>query len=240
MRAVIHVILHTENTGSDSETIVFLHSGLQTGLTDFENIIPFFKDAYHILLPDLRGHGKSRCDHLDDYFESTADDLMETLGNLNITKIHLVGVSLGAIIAVHFALRYKSYVRTLNLSGIMFKEPHEYTELHNTEVNIQENLLEKQEVVSYFDNLHGSGWKQFLDIAKNREWYPFEINAKIIEENLPIHIILGGKSDHELETIDEHIQKNASVTIVEDAGHLVNHDNAISFSKPILNYIQDK
>ncbi|WP_411842508.1 alpha/beta fold hydrolase [Salinicoccus sp. HZC-1] len=234
------MILHTENIGSGSETIVFLHSGLQTGMTDFENIIPVFKDAYHILLPDLRGHGKSRCDNLDDYFESAADDLMETIENLNITKIHLVGVSLGAIIAVHFALRHKSYVRTLNLSGIMFKEPHNYTELHNTEVNIQANLLENQEVVSYFDNLHGSGWKQFLEIGKNREWYPFAKNAQIIEENLPIHIILGSRSDHELETIDEHIEKKASVTIVKDAGHLVNHDNAIDFSKSVLNYIQDK
>lgn len=233
------MILHTENIGSGSETIIFLHSGLQTGMTDFEKIIPHFEDKYHVLLPDLRGHGKSKSLNLHNYFERTADDLMETIHHLNISRIHLVGVSLGALIAVHFALKYKSQVSSLTLSGLMFSEPHNYTGLHDEEVRMQTKLMGNQDTVSYFNDIHGSGWARFIDMSKSREWYPFDKNAAIIEENLPIHIVIGSKSEHELETINEYIKEKTTVTVVDNAGHLVNHDNAEGFSETIKNYIEN-
>lgn len=232
------MILYTENIGSGTETIVFLHSGLQTGKTDFESIIPYFEDKYHVLLPDLRGHGKSKSLNLNNYFEKTADDLMETINHLNISRIHLVGISLGALIAVHFALKYKSQVRSLTLSGLMFNEPHNYTELHDKEVAMQTKLMDNKKTVTYFNDIHGPGWEQFINISKNRDWYPFDKNAEITEQNMPVQIIIGNKSKHELETITESIQVKTAITVVDQAGHLVNHDNPEGFSESILKYIQ--
>lgn len=233
------MILHTEDIGCGSETIVFLHSGLQTGLTDFENILPCFKDKYRILLPDLRGHGKSESVSFDNYFERTADDLAETINSLNISKIHLAGVSLGALIAVHFASRHESSVKSLTLSGLMFNEPHDYGELHRHEVEIQAKIMKDKETVSYFNNIHPPGWEQFIKISKNKGWYPFTKNAEIINQDLPVHIIIGSRSDHELETITDSIKENALITVVENARHLVNHDSPEKFSEAILNYIKD-
>ncbi|MFJ5770987.1 alpha/beta fold hydrolase [Psychrobacillus sp. NPDC093180] len=52
------MLLHTNIMG-DGEPIVFLHTGLQTGMTDFEFQREYFSKDYKIVLPDLRGHGQS-------------------------------------------------------------------------------------------------------------------------------------------------------------------------------------
>ncbi|WP_367593488.1 alpha/beta fold hydrolase [Heyndrickxia camelliae] len=51
-------MLHTTVFG-EGEAILFLHTGLQTGETDFQYQANYFQQHYRILLPDLRGHGKS-------------------------------------------------------------------------------------------------------------------------------------------------------------------------------------
>ncbi|WP_369903297.1 alpha/beta fold hydrolase [Bacillus manliponensis] len=75
------MILHTEVLG-DGEPIVFLHTGLQTGLTDFEYQREYFKGKYKIILPDLRGHGNSVENDFTNFFEDSALDIAETLNNL--------------------------------------------------------------------------------------------------------------------------------------------------------------
>ena len=49
------LILHTEIIG-EGEPLVFLHTGLQTGMTDFNYQREYFKNKYKVILPDLRGH----------------------------------------------------------------------------------------------------------------------------------------------------------------------------------------
>ncbi|WP_240949729.1 hypothetical protein [Psychrobacillus sp. BL-248-WT-3] len=48
------MILHTSIQGS-GEPLLFLHTGLQTGNTDFQYQQNFFKDSYKVFAPDLRG-----------------------------------------------------------------------------------------------------------------------------------------------------------------------------------------
>ena len=71
------MILHTEVLG-DGEPLVFLHTGLQTGKTDFEYQRDYFRNSYKVILPDLRGHGKSITNDITNFFEDSAIDLEET------------------------------------------------------------------------------------------------------------------------------------------------------------------
>ncbi|WP_017549472.1 alpha/beta fold hydrolase [Salinicoccus carnicancri] len=231
------MILYAEDFGHGEETVIFLHSGLQTGRTDFEHLLPYFNDRYRILLPDLRGHGKSGCDNLENYFESAADDLADTIRHSGITDIHLVGVSLGALAAVHFALKYRASVKSLILSGLMFKKPYSYSELHKNQIEMQNKVLENKETITHFDSIHPPDWRRLLDITRNPSWYPFDKNAEVLEEKLPIHVIAGSESAHELETIDAHVRAKASIAVIDNGGHLLNHDSPGAFSRSILDYI---
>nr|WP_239541430.1 alpha/beta fold hydrolase [Pullulanibacillus pueri] len=73
-----------------------MHTGLETGLSDFEFQRDYFKEHYKIICPDLRGHGKSVCDDVSNFFEDSVEDLIATLEDLAIEAAHIVGCSLGA------------------------------------------------------------------------------------------------------------------------------------------------
>ncbi len=88
------MLLHTEVLG-DGEPIVFLHTGLQTGMTDFEEQRDYFQSRFKVILPDLRGHGKSTSREISNYYEDCAADLKETLDHLGVESAHIVGCSIG-------------------------------------------------------------------------------------------------------------------------------------------------
>jgi len=55
----------------------------------------FVQHIYIVILPDLRGHGKSIENNLSNFFEDSAMDIEETLNKLDVKSVHLVGCSLG-------------------------------------------------------------------------------------------------------------------------------------------------
>ncbi|WP_228409471.1 alpha/beta fold hydrolase [Radiobacillus deserti] len=81
--------MHTEVFGA-GEPIAFLHTGLQTGLTDFEYQREYFKEKYKVILPDLRGHGKSVEEDLTNFYKGSAKDIVDTLINLEVDSAHIV------------------------------------------------------------------------------------------------------------------------------------------------------
>ncbi|WP_237474018.1 alpha/beta fold hydrolase [Virgibacillus halodenitrificans] len=52
-------------------------------MTDFEYQREYFKEKYKVILPDLRGHGKSGEKDLSNFFEDSAQDIVfEQLSNI--------------------------------------------------------------------------------------------------------------------------------------------------------------
>ncbi len=94
-----------EDIGSADEVILFLH-GLGTSSESWLYQIPFFEKEYRIILPDLRGEGRSSLGDASYSFSLCADDIALLLDKLNIKKVHLCGFSLGGMIASEFAVKY--------------------------------------------------------------------------------------------------------------------------------------
>ena len=97
--------LHHLLVGNSSEVILFLH-GLGAYSHSWDEQISFFEKQYRVLVPDLRGHGKSALGDEAFSFELCADDLYLLLQELNIKKVHLCGFSLGGMIGFEFAVKY--------------------------------------------------------------------------------------------------------------------------------------
>ena len=102
--------LHKVN---EKTPIVFVHG---VGLTKeiWEPQIGFFKD-YNTLTYDLLGHGKTSLKKSKVSFEDFSKQLVRLINELNFNKIHLVGFSMGALIARHFASEHSDKLNSLKV-----------------------------------------------------------------------------------------------------------------------------
>ena len=103
--------------------IVFIHG---VGLTKeiWHPQIDFFKN-HNILTYDLIGHGNTPLEKTQLNFEDFTKQLLNLIDELNINKIHLVGFSLGSLIARHFASEHSDRLNSLVLHGSIYKRSME-------------------------------------------------------------------------------------------------------------------
>ena len=104
---------------NEKNPIVFIHG---VGLTKeiWEPQINFFKD-YNTLTYDLLGHGKTPLKKSKITFDDFSKQLIKLINELNLQKIHLVGFSLGALIARNFASEYGDKLSSLILLSSIYK-----------------------------------------------------------------------------------------------------------------------
>ena len=108
---------------NDRSPIVFIH-GVGLAKEIWSPQIDFFKD-YNILTYDLIGHGKTPLEKTQLNFEDFVKQLVNLINELDIKKIHLVGFSLGALIARHFAANHGDRLNSLILHGSIYKRSKE-------------------------------------------------------------------------------------------------------------------
>ena len=108
---------------NEKNPIVFIHGvGLTKEIWDPQ--INFFKD-YNTLTYDLLGHGKTPLKKTKVSFEDFSTQLVKLINELNFKKIHLVGFSLGALIARHFASEHSDKLSSLIIHGSIYKRTEE-------------------------------------------------------------------------------------------------------------------
>lgn len=91
--------------------LVFLH-GLMGSLNNWLKVVSYFKEDFEILIFDQRGHGRSfhgASYKVADYVQ----DLDILINHLGWDRFHLVGHSLGAIVACQYSFSYPKKVLSL-------------------------------------------------------------------------------------------------------------------------------
>ena len=111
------------NKVNEKNPIVFIH-GVGLAKEIWEPQINFFNN-YNTLIYDLLGHGKTPLKKSKPSLEDFSKQLIRLIKELNISKIHLVGFSLGALIARHFAANYNDKLISLIVHGSIYKRNEE-------------------------------------------------------------------------------------------------------------------
>lgn len=242
------------------ETIVFIHAG---GLDKkmWERQLKNFGKKAHVIAYDIRGHGKSKSES-NSKFE--IDDLNSILAKENINnKINLVGCSLGAIIALDFAIAFPEKLERLILVSpglIGFQEQNEeyLGQLSNYVKAIQEgnkNVMQKElkkmnaigkeerEIDISIDKYVDERLKAFIESGNHLRIPSFRNlePLKAIEKLNVKCLIMYGNLDF------DYIKKNArklNETIVnseilefQNSAHLINLEDEKLFNKKLIEFL---
>lgn len=102
-------------TQGAGEPLVLLHGFLGDGAA-MDGLAAALGSAHQTIAPDLPGHGRAAdCVAATDGFTACLDDLAATLAAAGHVSAHWLGYSMGARIALAFALRHPTRVRSLAL-----------------------------------------------------------------------------------------------------------------------------
>jgi len=96
--------------------VVLLH-GLLGSLVNWQRIARKLSETRHVIVPDLRNHGRSPHDP-DVSYEAMASDVLELLDDLQIPRTALVGHSMGGKTAMVLALQHAECVERLAVVDI--------------------------------------------------------------------------------------------------------------------------
>ncbi len=107
-------MLNFERKGNGKETLVLLH-GFMENLSIWSDMEPHLSDNFSLLKIDLPGHGQSEIIAEVQTMELMAEEVKKVLDHENITKIHLLGHSMGGYVSLAFAEKHPEYLKSLTL-----------------------------------------------------------------------------------------------------------------------------
>ncbi|GAB6927216.1 alpha/beta hydrolase [Paenibacillus sp. JCM 10914] len=128
------------------EPVILLH-GFCGSSAYWEQVLPYLQDV-RVIVPDLRGHGRSDAPMGSYTMEQMADDVLQLMDELEIPKAVLLGHSLGGYITLSFAQRYAS---RLNGFGL----------IHSTGYPDSDEAKEKR--LTAVSTIQGEGITAFVD-----------------------------------------------------------------------------
>lgn len=243
--------------GDTEHVLVFIHGNtLDSAMWNAQ--IRYFNRNYSTLVYDMAGFGKSS-PPAEIY--SRHEDLRSLLDELNISKVILIGLSLGGDVALDFALEYKDRVNGLVLvdSGL---GGYELSQEFQSEWQQVEQLARsgklneakrlwlsnsvfkttmddpntRKDLTRIIDNYSGFFW------TNNPVHKRPEVRARYRLETIDIPtLIIAGENDSEdflkvAELLHNSI-RNSTLQIIPKAGHMSNMDQPEEFNRLVDEFI---
>jgi pimeloyl-ACP methyl ester carboxylesterase len=251
--ANIHYLFH-KNESSD-ELIIFLH-GAYADHTLFNSQEEAFTPRYNVIFIDLLGHGLSNVFTMKDRIDSTPEQLKRIMEVEKFEKAHLIGVSLGSLLAQYFALKYPDYVSSIVATGgYNINDTNEEINkaqkdsikkclwLALTSMNKFRHFVAGQAVHHpenkelYYRMAQGFIRKSFVGMAGLNK---VVCERKDIPCNYPL-LLLCGELDSDLAkkaALQWHQNTPGSkYQLIPDAGHTANMDNPTVFNQLVLDFL---
>lgn len=251
-------IHYFSNDKQDAETILFLHPAFSDH-SCFDNQINFFAERFNVITVDLLGHGLSSTGKSKDKIDQSAKHLNQILIKENIKKIHIVGVSMGSLLAQDFAVKFP--LKTLSVTALGgYDINHIYPEINKAQRKEMSkwffkvlfsmdafrryaasvSVIKENEQANFYRSTKGFSRKSFMAMSGL---------GNIIaerENNISSYplLILSGEKDNELALqVARKWNDNESESkfcIIKDAGHCANMDNPMEFNKIVFDFVTNK
>jgi pimeloyl-ACP methyl ester carboxylesterase len=110
------VELYYESTG-EGVPLVFAHGG-GGNLLQWTYQVPHFSERYRVVTFDNRGHGRSESPAAGYSIEIFSEDILGLLDSLSLERVVLIGLTMGAMTALRFALDHPDRLSGMVLVGV--------------------------------------------------------------------------------------------------------------------------
>ena len=235
--------------------IVFIH-GVGLNHKIWEPQINVFENTF--LAYDILGHGKTPLNKENLSFDDFSNQLINLIDELNIRRIHLVGFSIGSLIARNFASKYSDRLESLILLCSIFKRTEKQQQIvkDRFELAKKSKSLSKQALKRWFTDeyleknpntynkissiLEQNSMENFLKI------YELFVNHKDDEQFEKIKtktLIMTGEGDigstPEMSINLSKVINNSNVKIISKGKHLCSIECADDVNMAIKKHIQN-
>ena len=235
--------------------IVFIHG---VGLTYeiWQPQLDFFKN-HSTLSYDILGHGKTPLNKQDISFDDFSDQLINLIDELKIDKIHLIGFSIGSLIARNFATRFNERLQSLILLGSIYKRSEQQQKIINErfnqakkELKLSKQALKRWFTDKYLENNPNIYEKISLILSSNNMFnflkvYELFVNHKNDEDFNEIKVnTLVMTGEHDVGSTVEMSQElnkiinNSQLKIIKDGKHLCGIECADDVNLIIKNFVE--
>lgn len=201
----VKVAFYVEGKG---EPVVLIHGWLSSaGLNwDLPGITALLARDYQVIRLDVRGHGQSDKPTKEDaYGPELVEDVARLLDHLKIKKAHVVGYSMGGIIAGNFMAKHPDRVLSGTLSGMGWLKAGSIPQLGFAQIGKNDPNLKA----------HALCGRSLAALALT------ETEIKSIR--VPVTVLIGDKDDFVKKIYVEPLQpvrKDWTVTEIKDGNHL--------------------
>lgn len=239
-----------------NELLIFLHPAFGDH-TCFDQQMVFFAEKYHVISLDMLGHGKSQVRQGSVTIDHTADVVSEIIEREGHTRAHLVGVSLGSLIAQHTAHKYPHQAATVTVVGgySIFGDNSEITrkqrgEMFRWVLLVLFSMERFRRYVASTTNVTPAGQAAFYQSARHftrRSLRVLPGMQKVLSREdkrltQPLLIIAG---EFDLPIVARTAQRwhqqqpDSQFHIIPAAGHCANMDNAPEFNRVLAQFLAD-
>lgn len=146
--------------GDPTRPTVLLIHGFNVQAHTWDPVASVLAERYHVLAPDLRGHGGSSWTREGYRVEQLAGDIVGLLDGLGVTSAHVVGHSLGARVGIALAGLRPDLATTLALSDtgpeVRRAGAQRATKFGGARLD-RRGFRTREEAVAYYQEMH-PGW----------------------------------------------------------------------------------
>jgi len=237
--------------------VVMSHS-LACSLEMWDPQIEALKVQYKVLRFDTRGHGRSDAPAGAYTLDQMADDVQGLLQALNVERAHFVGLSMGGMIGMTYALKYPGRFRSLVLCDTSSRlgpevQPVWADRIKTVTEKGMEPLVEPT-LKRWFTEAMVSKHPPVLDkvAAMIRATPPagyagcchaipkIDVTARLKEIKCPIQVIVGEQDAGTPVAMSREIQAAApgsELVIIPNASHLSNLEQPEAFNRALLGFL---
>jgi pimeloyl-ACP methyl ester carboxylesterase len=241
--------IYYESVGN-GKSLIFLHGAMGTSQV-WKPYIPILSNDFNIILPDLRGHGKTENLSKKIDLHLMADDIAALIDALKLDKPFLCGWSTGGDIGLDIAMRYPDCVSRLIVGGVTLRVTEAAIATLKAmglegpgQINFEQAEKAIPQLTEVWKKDHSqspSHWKELLTQVSFEMINP-TLPAKddLKQINVPTLIIWGDR-DQFLPVEDAvelyRLIPNAQLAVVPNADHFITRTNVMLFAELVKGFI---